>query len=279
MPDSIKISVIIPVYNAEKYIERSVKSALLQVEVAEVIVIDDGYKDGSIDICKKIANIDNRVKILHHSKHANKGAAESRNLGILNSTCDYIAFLDADDYYLPNRFKLTTEFFKSDIQIDAIYEPVGFEVTSDNAFDKLTKIKRRINRENIGHFLSYPIKVHNGRDLFKAFLIGGNDGPCTDGITVKKSLLAKAGLFNTLLKLHEDTEMWIRLSYFGNFHSTNNHTNPVSIRTMHDENRTYYQNAQTTATLWQAILGWASQANMPKDEFNAIFARYKQLVS
>jgi hypothetical protein len=69
------------------------------------------------------------------------------------------------------------------------------------------------------------------------------------------------------------------MSYFGNFHSTVNHVEPVSIRTMHDENRTYYQTAQTTATLWQAILGWASQANMTKDEFNHILTRYKQLVN
>lgn len=274
-----RVSVVIPVYNAEKYVERAIKSALSQKEVAEVIIIDDGYSDGAYDICKKIAAKDNRVKLLQHPQNANKGAAESRNLGILHSQSEYIAFLDADDYYLPNRFKLTDETFRSADNIDAVYEPVGFEVIGDDAFNKLTKIKRRITKENISHYLSYPIKVYNGHDLFRAFLVGGNDGPCTDGITVKKALFAKAGMFNTMLKLHEDTELWIRLSYFGNFHSTVNHVEPVSIRTMHDENRTYYPTAQTTATLWQAILGWASQANMAKDEFNHILTRYKQLVN
>lgn len=55
MTDHFRVSVVIPVYNAEKYVERAVMSALNQPEVCEVVVVDDGFKDGSLELCKKLA--------------------------------------------------------------------------------------------------------------------------------------------------------------------------------------------------------------------------------
>jgi len=91
------VSVIIPVYNAVPYIHECMESVLSQtLRDIEIICIDDGSTDGSLDILKKYEVVDNRVRILCQK---NSGAGSARNLGINNATGDFIAFIDADDLY------------------------------------------------------------------------------------------------------------------------------------------------------------------------------------
>lgn len=281
MSEPFEVSVVIPVYNAERFVERAIVSALDQEEVKEVVVVDDGYQDDAYEICQQLAKQHNRIKLLTHPNHENKGAATSRNLGILNTTCDYIAFLDADDYFLPERFRFAKTAFAADPSIDAVYEPVGYRVSTDQAMVRLQNIKRafRESPEKVNEILAYAKTPYTGVELFKSMAIGGNDGPCTDGITVKKSLIASVGLFNTALRLHQDTEYWLRLSYFGKFSPTSNHTQAVAVRDMHDGNRTYAQNNASKFKLWQAVLSWASMANMDKEIFSLILKRYQTLVA
>lgn len=89
------ISVIVPVYNAEKYIENCILSILNQTYPHfELILIDDGSVDQSMSICQRYENKDQRIKVLHQS---NQGVSSARNLGILTAQGDYITFVDADD--------------------------------------------------------------------------------------------------------------------------------------------------------------------------------------
>lgn len=93
-----KISIIIPVYNAEMYIKRCLESIISQsYKNFEILIIDDGSKDNSVVICKKIqlANLDIDIKIFSQK---NSGPSVARNFGIKNSTGKYIMFIDADDY-------------------------------------------------------------------------------------------------------------------------------------------------------------------------------------
>lgn len=90
------ISVIIPVYNAEEYIEKSVESVVNQTyENLEIILIDDGSTDSSGIMCDSLAKGDNRIKVIHKN---NGGAADARNYGLSNSTGEYVCFVDSDDY-------------------------------------------------------------------------------------------------------------------------------------------------------------------------------------
>ena len=92
-----KLSIIIPVYNAEKYVGRCLKSILKCSEPEiEVVVVDDGSKDASLSACKEIAAKDSRVNVL--SKE-NGGVSSARNFGLDNAHGQYITFCDADDYY------------------------------------------------------------------------------------------------------------------------------------------------------------------------------------
>lgn len=96
----VKVSVIIPVYNCEKYLEQCIKSVLSQtLRELEAVCVDDGSTDSSWYVLGALAKEDARVKLF---KQENRGAGAARNLGIKNAQGKYVAFLDADDYYLDN---------------------------------------------------------------------------------------------------------------------------------------------------------------------------------
>ena len=89
------VSIIVPVFNVEKYIETCVKSILQQTYTKfELILIDDGSTDCSGDICNHLSEEDNRVKVIHQS---NKGVSAARNVGIEVSRGEYICFIDSDE--------------------------------------------------------------------------------------------------------------------------------------------------------------------------------------
>lgn len=94
------VSVIVPVYNGEKYLRECLDSLLAQtLEDLEIIVVDDGSTDGSAEICHEYLNRDpRRVRYMHT---ANSGQSAARNIGLDNATGKYIAFCDADDTYAP----------------------------------------------------------------------------------------------------------------------------------------------------------------------------------
>lgn len=98
----IKISVIVPVYRAEKYLNRCVDSILSQTYAAlEVILIDDGSPDQSGAMCDGYARKDSRVKVIHQK---NRGVAAARNRGLDMAAGDYITFVDSDDYIDPDMY-------------------------------------------------------------------------------------------------------------------------------------------------------------------------------
>ena len=92
------ISVIVPVYQAEKFLHRCLDSVARQTfSDWELILVDDGSTDGSAALCDRLAAKDNRVRVFHRKK--NQGVSEARNLGINEAKGEYITFLDADDCY------------------------------------------------------------------------------------------------------------------------------------------------------------------------------------
>lgn len=91
-----KVTVVVPVYNAEKYLAECLKSIQKQTYTnIEIILVDDGSKDSSPVLCDKFQREDNRIKVIHK---VNEGAGKSRNKGIEMATGDYILFVDSDDY-------------------------------------------------------------------------------------------------------------------------------------------------------------------------------------
>lgn len=94
-----KISVVIPVYNAERYIERAVKSVMDQtVTDWELIIVDDGSKDNSLELCRCLAKTDNRIRVF---TKPNGGEGTARNYGLDRATGEYLCYVDADDHVSP----------------------------------------------------------------------------------------------------------------------------------------------------------------------------------
>lgn len=112
------ISVIIPVYNAEKYLDMCVSSVLSQEDVeTELLLIDDGSCDGSPGICDKLGAEHENIRVFHTE---NRGVVKARNLGLEKASGKYIAFLDNDDELYPGSLKLLTELiekYSADIAI------------------------------------------------------------------------------------------------------------------------------------------------------------------
>lgn len=93
------ISVVIPVYNTEKYLERCLNSVCKQeYSHLEIILVDDGSTDGSLGICYRFEKADSRIKVVQQD---NQGPAQARNTGIKLAKGSYIAFVDSDDYVVP----------------------------------------------------------------------------------------------------------------------------------------------------------------------------------
>jgi len=108
------ISVIIPVYNGEKYLSRSLQSVFSQDYThVEVIVVNDGSTDDSPDICKSFPET-------HYISQPNQGVAVARNRGIESSTGDYIAFLDQDDCWVPNKLTQQINYLEEHPEMDFV---------------------------------------------------------------------------------------------------------------------------------------------------------------
>jgi len=130
-----KISVIVPIYNGEKYLARCIESIINQIYTnLEIILIDDGSKDDSLGICYLMATKDRRIKVISNE---NKGVSWTRNIGLDIATGDYISFVDADDYLEPTcYFDLIylTERYNPDIMMFNFYYEKNNKLTPGPLF-------------------------------------------------------------------------------------------------------------------------------------------------
>ncbi len=236
----MRISVIIPVYNCVAYMEQAVLSALEQEEVVEVLLIDDKSKDGSGEKARDLAEENpDKIRYLEHFDKQNHGAGESRNLGIREAKCEYLAFLDADDYYLPGRFINARELFEKFSDIDGVYEAV--ENIFENEVVKNRFIDKRPERYKQGplknHLFLYSLdKKVSSENLFESLIKAEIGFLHLNGLVIKKSIVDKAGFFNPAMRLAQDTDFFLRLAYSGKLVNGNLDI-PVAVRRIHDENR------------------------------------------
>jgi glycosyltransferase involved in cell wall biosynthesis len=123
--DNPLISIIIPVYNVEKYIDQCIASIVNQTySILELILINDGSTDGTFDKLKAWELRDNRIKLINQT---NAGVSKARNIGIDHSTGDYIMFVDSDDWLNDNAIKFCVDALNENMNIDLIL--FGWEKT------------------------------------------------------------------------------------------------------------------------------------------------------
>ncbi len=268
-----KVSIIIPVYNREKYIERAINSCVNLPQTGEVLVIDDGSTDNSKQIIKNIAKKNSIIKYITHPDKKNHGRSASRNLGIINAKCEYISFLDSDDWYLPTRFQYEENIFSKDSTIAGVYGIVEVKFENDIAKEKY------YNR-----FESNIIKVSDNishQNLYKTFICGGYGEFQTNAITIKKYILNKIGLFPKNLDVCEDTHLWARITSKYKIVSNNNKL-PISIQWVHQDNSIInnpYLWSNSYITMNYSLFKWALKQNdFEYDKKNDFFIGYKKLI-
>ena len=193
---SALISIIIPVYNKEKYVKKAIESCVNQTyENIEIILIDDGSSDGSSLICKDYAATDIRIKYYYQT---NKGASFSRNKGISLANGDWLVFLDADDI-------LSLDFCEECLsRSEAINADILF-VSSKDVSEEKEEIIRVSNKEyclweneEIKQ-LSNLLLVGSSKELLYNYTL---DGPCCK--IIRKSIVGKS-FFPENIDLCEDT--------------------------------------------------------------------------
>jgi len=154
------ISVIIPLYNAEKYIAETIQSVINQTYTNwELLVVDDCSTDTSRDIVREYESKDNRIKLIESESNFG-GPARPRNIGLENVKGEYIAFLDADDVWLPQKLDKQLKFLRANPNMDICHtlanvinensEPQGF-FDNQKAYNKL---KPFISQKNILFYMN-----------------------------------------------------------------------------------------------------------------------------
>ncbi len=186
-------SIVIPLYNKEKYIKATLESVLKQTySNFEVVIINDGSTDSSCDYVLTIK--DSRIRIVHQN---NKGVSTARNNGIKKSKGKYIVLLDADDLWLPNHL----QDFKNAIK----KYPLEF------VFGNNYKYKLKENSYKPTYISNLP----EGEDIvlvknyFKCSL--PSTLICASSVCIQKDILKDDLVFNEELTSGEDTDLWIRL--------------------------------------------------------------------
>lgn len=132
-----KVSIIIPVYKVEKYIDRCIQSVINQtLKEIEIILIDDGSPDRCPRICDAYAIKDKRIKVIHKN---NEGLGFARNTGIKIATGDYIAFVDSDDYIEPNMYSDLIE-IASKFTLDTVFS--GYFRENNNHSTQISEVEK-----------------------------------------------------------------------------------------------------------------------------------------
>ncbi|NIF05492.1 glycosyltransferase family 2 protein [Chryseobacterium sp. Tr-659] len=262
----MKISVVIPVYNAERYVSQAVESALRFDEVYEVILVEDQSPDNALQVCQQLTEKYDRVKLYQHPDKGNHGAGPTRNLGIEKATGDFIAFLDADDYYLPNRFDAEKELFKNP-EVEGVYGALGVHYYSEKAKEQFYPLFQ--------DKLTTVYQQHPPKDVLKGqiFMLGSFGLFSIDTLTVRRSSLVNKMkiLFKSSLRLHQDTEFLFRLSYYLDLYP-GILNQAIAMRGVHEDNRiTQVESkktnpATTRILLWKEVNDWANtESALPDD--------------
>ena len=188
------VSIIIPYFKKKKYIKYTINSILNQkFQNFEIIIVYDDKDKGDLNFIKQIKKLDKRIKIIINNK--NVGAGESRNIAVKACKGNYIAFIDADDLWLPNKLKKQVYFMKKN--------KISISHTSYNIINEFN--------ETIS---SRQAKTLKFKDLINSCDVG------LSTVMIKKKLLLKNHFPN--LKTKEDYVLWLKLSKKGHiFYSIN----------------------------------------------------------
>ena len=193
MSEEIKVSVVIPTYNAARFVTQAIDSVLAQTfKSYEVLVVDDGSTDDTREVLTKY------VAPVHYLPKQNGGVSSARNYGIERARGKYVAFLDADDLWMPEKLEKQIAVLESDENIGLVYA----------ATEKVDE-----NLQTVGF-----IEANAYDDYCEALLLNLNivAGSCSSAI-VRRDVVLKTDGFDAAFSTCADWEYWLRLSLLTTF--------------------------------------------------------------
>lgn len=204
----VRMSVVIPVFNAERHVEAAVRSVLASdLKQIEVIVVDDGSTDRSLSIVSAIE--DPRIVVL--SLTPSGGPSRPRNTGITRARAPYVALLDADDLMKPDKLSTALAVLERHPQAGIAF--ADFErIDDDGALLAASTLAdypvfRALPAEGLEDGWHLLRQEHFSRGLLFENFIG------TSGVILRKSVLARVGVFDEALTYSEDRDLWFRLAH------------------------------------------------------------------
>lgn len=189
----MRISIIVPIYNVEKYLRRCIENLINQTyKNIEIILIDDGSSDNCHAICDEYQKIDNRIKVIHK---INEGLSVARNVGMQIATGEYILFVDSDDYIELNTCS----------KFENVLNNIKPEIIVGNAIKVENNIKKLIKHT------SENFKIISGKEYLKKELKNNSMEMIVWLNLYKKEFLLNNNLFFKKGFLHEDEEFTPRV--------------------------------------------------------------------
>lgn len=207
----IKVSVIVPAYNAMRFLPQTVKSALSQTwQDLELVVVDDGSSDGTAAFVEQYPDI--RMKLV---RQTNKGLAAARNSGIAASQGKYIALLDADDLWEPTKLEEQVARLTDRPEIGLVHTAIRY----------INETGDEINR---------VLSVKGDGDVWEKVVVH-NPVRCGSTPLIRRECFEAVGMFDPALSFSEDWEMWIRIARRYHFATIDK---PLTLYRQHGANMT-----------------------------------------
>lgn len=218
----VSVSAIIPVFNGESFLQDAIESILQQTHrVSEIIIIDDGSKDKSFDIAISISKSSSvPVKVF---KQQNSGVSVARNLGLLKSSGDLVAFLDVDDIWKPTKIEKQLAFYDNLENYDAFIFTDYYLDDENDTFRALA-----------GH-TDYNVCTQSNfsKEEFQLAFIKRNFIGTASTVMFNREIALKIGGFNNRLNHSEDFDFILRYSQHGCVYAI---TDPLAIKRSHGAN-------------------------------------------
>jgi glycosyltransferase involved in cell wall biosynthesis len=239
------VSVIIPNYNYERYIEKCLESVISQdYPNIEIIVVDDGSTDCSIEVIQRYFP---SVVLIQQE---NQGVSSARNTGILKSSGDYLAFMDADDFWDSTKISKQMKFlFNADA--DLVYS--GVYIVSSDGLEIQNTILPNYDSNCSEKYREFPTR---------AIILLGSSNPL-----IKKSIISKTGLFDIRLSQSADWDFFRRISDHGKICKLEE---PLTYYRVHNQNMT-----STSQAFVRDTLRCISKMNLDDKNYRSFYSRSK----
>src|SRR3990172_347270 len=185
------VSIVLPTYNCAAFLPHSIGSILAQTYNSyEIIVVDDGSIDNTKEVLTPFMQ-----KINYIYYHQNKGSHVARNIGIQSSRGKYIAFIDADDIWLPEKLQTDIEYFETHPEVNMVYS-------------------KHLNIDQNGRMLDEASQKRLPSGNIFTQLFSEQNFIITSSVVVRKEIFETTGLFYEQLSNCQDWDMWLRIAFY-----------------------------------------------------------------